>query len=200
MGMMERGGHVRAFVVDGQGKAELQKQVCEHVEAGAAIFGDELQSYEGLNADYEHAVMDHAVEYVNGNVHTNNLESFWNLLKRSLKGTYVGVEPFYLFGYLDEQAFRFNNRKAAGDWERCSELVSSVLDKRLTYAELTGKLGENAKLTLSAGFVAVAGSLRVPRRPRAVWDSDRLAADIPFHGDLVLLLRVERRARDLLNP
>jgi hypothetical protein len=101
-----------------------------------------LLSYEGLDADYQHAVINHAVEYVNGNVHTNNLEGFWSLLKRGLKGTYVSVGPFHLFRYLDEQAFRFNNRKAAGDWERCSELVSSVLDKRLTYAELTGKPGE----------------------------------------------------------
>jgi transposase-like protein len=142
MGVMERGGNVRAFVVENRTKKELQKQVREHVEAGAAIFTDELLSYEGLDADYHHAVINHAVEYVNGNVHTNNLEGFWNLLKRGLKGTYVSVEPFHLFRYLDEQAFRFNNRKAAGDWERCSELVSQVLGKRLTYAELTGKLGE----------------------------------------------------------
>jgi len=65
-----------------------------------------LQSYEGLDADYKHAVVDHAVEYVNGNVHTNNLEGFWNLLKRGLHGTYVSVEPFHLFRYIDEQAFR----------------------------------------------------------------------------------------------
>jgi transposase-like protein len=142
MGMMERGGNVRAFVVDNRRGSELQKQVREHVEAGAAIFSDELQSYQGLDADYRHAVVDHAVEYVNGNVHTNNLEGFWSLLKRGLHGTYVSVEPFHLFRYIDEQAFRFNNRKAAGDWERCSELVSHILDKRLTYAELTGKLGE----------------------------------------------------------
>jgi transposase-like protein len=142
MGFMERGGRVRAKVVEGRTKKELQKQVREHVEAGAATFTDELLSYEGLDADYRHAVINHAVEYVSGNVHTNNLEGFWSLLKRGLKGTYVSVEPFHLFRYLDEQAFRFNNRKAAGDWERCSELVSNILNKRLTYAELTGKLGE----------------------------------------------------------
>jgi hypothetical protein len=101
-----------------------------------------LQSYQRLDADYKHAVVDHAIEYVNGNAHTNNLEGFWSLLKRWLHGTYVSVEPFHLFRYIDEQAFRFNNRKAAGDWQRCSELVSNILGKRLTYAELTGKLGE----------------------------------------------------------
>jgi transposase-like protein len=142
MGMMERGGNVRAFVVDNRTKKELQQQVREHIEAGAAIFSDELKSYEGLDADYQHAVVDHAIEYVSGNVHTNNMEGFWSLLKRGLHGTYVSVEPFHLFRYIDEQAFRFNNRKAAGDWERCSELVSNILDKRVTYAQLTGKVGE----------------------------------------------------------
>ncbi len=71
MGMLERGGNVRAFVVDNRRKKELQKHVREHVEAGSAIFSDELKSYEGLESDYQHAVINHAVEYVNGNVHTN---------------------------------------------------------------------------------------------------------------------------------
>jgi transposase-like protein len=142
MGMMERGGDVRAFVVDNRTKKELQQQIRQHIEVGAAIFSDELKSYDGLDGDYQHAVVDHAIEYVKGNVHTNNMEGFWSLLKRGLHGTYVSVEPFHLFRYIDEQAFRFNNRKAAGDWERCSELVSNILDKRVTYAQLTGKLGE----------------------------------------------------------
>src|SRR5216683_4177621 len=142
MGFMERGGRVRAKVVESRTKKELQREVRDHVEAGAAIFTDELLSYEGLDADYQHAVINHAVEYVNGNVHTNNLEGFWNLLKRGLKGTYVSVAPFHLFRYLDEQACRFNNRTAAGDWKRTSELDSQMLGKRLPYAELTGKLGE----------------------------------------------------------
>jgi transposase-like protein len=143
MGMVERGGRVRAFVVENRTKKELQQKIHEHIEAGSAIFSDELQSYDGLDADYRHAVINHAVEYVNGNVHTNSIENFWSLLKRGLKGTYVSVEPFHLFRYIDEQAFRYNTRKAdGGDWERCSELVSNILDKRVTYAELTGKLGE----------------------------------------------------------
>jgi hypothetical protein len=70
------------------------------------------------------------------------MEGFWSPLKRGLHGTYVSVEPFHLFRYIDEQAFRFNNRKAAGDWERCSDLVSNILDKRVTYGQLTGKVGE----------------------------------------------------------
>jgi len=141
MGMLERGGNVRAFVVDNRRKKELQKQVREHVEAGAAIFSDELKSYNGLESDYQHAVINHAVEYVNGNVHTNTMENFWSLLKRGLHGTYISVEPYHLFRYIDEQAFRFNNRKMT-DAERFDIGVREIVGKRLTYAELTGKVGE----------------------------------------------------------
>ena len=144
MGMMERGGNVRAFVVDDRRKAGLQRQVREHVEAGAAIYSDELKSYDGLNVDYDHAVINHAVEYVNGKVHTNGMENFWSLLKRSLHGTYVSVEPFHLFRYIDEQAFRYNNRKDMNDADRFSLAVSQIIGKRLTYAEVTGKVGETA--------------------------------------------------------
>ncbi len=106
MGMIERGGKVRLQVVDNRRKHELQKQVREHVEARGAIFTDELKSYDGLESDFQHAVINHAIEYVNGNVHTNTMENFWSLLKRGLHGTYISVEPFHLFLYLDEQAFR----------------------------------------------------------------------------------------------
>jgi transposase-like protein len=139
-GMMERGGEARAFVVDSRRKRELQKQVREHVEAGTAIFSDELKSYEGLESEYQHAVINHAIEYVNGNVHTNTMENFWSLLKRGLHGTYVSVEPYHLFRYVDEQAFRFNNRKMT-DGERFSAVVSQIVGKRVTFAELTGKVG-----------------------------------------------------------
>jgi transposase-like protein len=138
VGMLERGGNVRAMVVDTRKKHELQKQVREHVEAGAAIFTDELKSYNGLESDYQHAVINHAVEYVNENVHTNGMENFWSLLKRGLHGTYISVEPFHLFRYVDEQAFRFNNRKMT-DAERFDVGVRQIVGKRLTYAELTGK-------------------------------------------------------------
>jgi transposase-like protein len=144
MGMLERGGDVRAVVVDNRRRSELQKQVREHVEAGAALYSDELKSYEGLSAEYDHAVINHAVEYVNGNIHTNGMENFWSLLKRGLHGTYVSVEPFHLFRYIDEQAFRYNNRKDMNDADRFSLAVSQIIGKRLTYAEVTGKVGETA--------------------------------------------------------
>jgi transposase-like protein len=139
MGMLERGGNVRAMVVDNRRKKELQKQVHEHIEAGAAIFSDELRSYDGLETDYQHAVINHAVEYVNGNIHTNGMENLWSLLKRGLHGTYVSVEPFHLFRYIDEQAFRYNNRRDMNDYDRFELAMSQIVGKRLTYEQLTGK-------------------------------------------------------------
>jgi transposase-like protein len=141
MGMLERGGKVRVRHVKNRRKAELQKQVREHVEVGAAIFTDELLSYDGLSGDYKHAVINHAVQYADGNVHTNGMENFWSLLKCGLHGTYISVEPFHLFRYIDEQAFRFNNRKMT-DAERFDIGVRQIMGKRLTYAELTGKSSE----------------------------------------------------------
>jgi transposase-like protein len=141
-GMVERGGKVRAGSVGSRRTEELQGAIREHVEAGAAIFSDELASYKGLDADYAHAVINHAVEYVNGNTHTNTIENFWALLKRGLHGTYVSVEPFHLFRYIDEQAFRYNNRKDMNDGDRFTTAMQQIVGKRLTYAELTGKTGE----------------------------------------------------------
>jgi transposase-like protein len=142
LGIIERGGKVRTAVVPNRRKNTLQSEVRANVEAGSAVYTDFLLSYEGLDADYLHGVVDHAIEYVNGNVHTNTMENFWSLLKRGLHGTYVSVEPFHLFRYLDEQAFRFNTRKDTTDAERFALAVSQITSKRLTYAELTGKVGE----------------------------------------------------------
>ncbi len=110
----------------------------KHVEAGSALYTDALPSYSGLAQEYAHAVVDHAVAYVDGRVHTNGLENFWSLLKRGINGTYVSVEPFHLFRYLDEQTFRYNHRKL-NDGERFSLAVSGICGKRLTYGQLTGK-------------------------------------------------------------
>jgi len=141
MGILERGGKVRAKVVATRKKHELQAEVYKHVEAGSALYSDALKSYDGLEADYAHQVVDHAVQYVDGRVHTNGLENFWSLLKRGISGTYVSVEPFHLFRYLDEQMFRFNNRKDINDAGRFNLVVSQIVGKRLTFAELTGKVG-----------------------------------------------------------
>jgi len=139
MGILERGGEVRAMVVPDRRRQTLHEAVKNHVEAGSALYTDQLLSYNGLEGDYAHQVINHAIKYVDGSIHTNGLENFWSLLKRSIAGTYVSVEPFHLFGYLDEQTFRFNNRKEMNDGDRFSKVVSQVKDKRVTYKELTGK-------------------------------------------------------------
>jgi transposase-like protein len=102
-GLLERGGEVRCVVKPNQRRAAMQSTVRENVEPGTAVYTDGLQSYKGLDADYLHGVVDHAVGYVLGRVHTNGLENFWSLLKRTLGGTYVAVAPEHLTRYLDEQ-------------------------------------------------------------------------------------------------
>jgi len=97
------------------------------------VYTDDFMSYLGLPSDYEHKVIDHAERYVDGRVHTNGLENFWSLLKRGLKGTYVSVEPFHLFRYLDEQSFRYNYREDLNDRDRFDLAVSQVVGKRLTW-------------------------------------------------------------------
>jgi transposase-like protein len=139
MGFLERDGEVRVMVVDNRRKGVLQGEVRKNVSAGSALYSDALASYEGLDGDFFHQIVDHAVAYVDGKVHTNGLENFWSLLKRGLKGTYVSVEPFHLFRYLDEQAFRYNYRRDMNDADRFSLALSKISGKRLTYKELTGK-------------------------------------------------------------
>jgi len=146
MGILERGGHVRTHVIPDRQKETLHPIVREHVHAGAALFTDEMGGYKGLSDEYEHGIIDHAVKYVDGRVHTNGLENFWSLLKRGLSGTYVSVEPFHLFRYLDEQAFRFNYRgtkeNPITDADRFSIAASQLAGKRITFAQLTGKAGQ----------------------------------------------------------
>lgn len=138
MGLLERHGEVRTMVVSGTKRRTLHGEVSNHVEAGSTVYSDALRSYNQLGEDYVHHVINHAVEYVNGHIHTNGIENFWSLLKRSLKGTYVAVEPFHLFRYLDEQAFRFNKRKGT-DADRFLAVVSLITGKRLEYKQLIGQ-------------------------------------------------------------
>lgn len=138
MGLLERNGKVRAKVIADATQATLHGEVRQHVEQGAELFTDGWKAYGGLSPDYIHQVIDHAEKYVDGQIHTNGIENFWSLLKRGIKGTYVSVEPFHLFRYLDEQAFRFNTRKGK-DADRFIEAVGSITGKRLTYDELIGK-------------------------------------------------------------
>jgi transposase-like protein len=140
-GLLERhgeGSKVRTKVIFNRSQETLQGEVRRNVEPGSEVFTDAFRSYLGLSADYVHAFTDHAETYVRGNVHSNGIENFWSLLKRSIKGTYVSVEPFHLFRYLDEQAFRFNERKG-NDADRFLSVVKAIAGKRLTREELTGK-------------------------------------------------------------
>ena len=142
LGILERGGEVRASVIPSRRKKSVQGEVRNHVKAGSEVYTDALLSYQGLDYQgYAHKVIDHAERYVDGRVHTNGLENFWSLLKRGVKGTYVSVEPFHLFRYLDEQVFRYNFRELPHDGARFEHVASHVLGKRLTYAEVTGKIG-----------------------------------------------------------
>ncbi len=137
-GLLEREtGKIRTSVVTTRRKGELQRRIRDNVAVGTAVYTDALKSYDGLDSDYAHKVVDHAEQYVDGNVHTNRLENFWSLLKRAIKGTYVSVEPFHLFRYLDEQAFRYNERKLTSA-ERFQKVLDSIVGKRLTYALVRG--------------------------------------------------------------
>ena len=138
MGMLERDGEVRASVVTERDAATLQGAIRENVERGSILFSDSFTAYEGLYTDFVHKVVNHAERYVDGQIHTNGIENFWSLLKRGLKGTYISVQPFHLFRYVDEQAFRFNNRKA-NDSERFLTACASISGRRLTYNKLLGK-------------------------------------------------------------
>ena len=141
MGILERTkdgkpSTVRTSVVANRKKKTLQAEVREHVEAGSALYTDFLLSYEGLDSNYAHQVVDH----------TNGLENFWSLLKRGIKGTYVSVEPFHLFRYLDEQVYRYNNRKHMNDFDRFKAAMSGIVGKRLTWKQATGK-DDDSRLT-----------------------------------------------------
>lgn len=141
MGLLQRhgdGSRVRLEVVKNRKRHQLQETIAANVEVGTNLYTDSLRSYDRMaTRGYVHQVIDHAEAYVDGQVHTNGLENFWSLLKRALKGTYVSVEPFHLFRYLDEQMYRFNSRKMT-DAARFFASLSGVLGKRLTYNALTG--------------------------------------------------------------
>ena len=147
-GMLQRDGRIRAKVMPDRKRENLQLEIKKHIQTGSALYTDEWVAYKGLETDYQHQVVDHAMQYVNGRVHTNGLENFWSLLKRGLAGTYISVEPFHLFRYLDEQVFRYNNRATKdnplNDSDRFSYVVSKLFGKRLTFAQLTGKLCETS--------------------------------------------------------
>jgi len=137
-GLLDREtGRVHTKHVSTRRKGDLQAEIRKVVEPGSELNTDALKSYEGLD-EYTHKVIDHAEAYVDGTVHTNRMENFWSLLKRTIKGTYVSVEPFHLFRYLDEQSFRYNERKD-NDQGRFLKVLNSIAGKRLTWDVLTAQ-------------------------------------------------------------
>jgi transposase-like protein len=148
MGMLDRElRQVRAKVVPNVTRKTLQDEILAQVEKHSAIYTDGWSGYDGLAAkDFIHETVNHMEEYVRGQVHTQGIENFWSLLRRTLRGTYVAVEPFHLDAYLTEQVFRYSNRATKDnpidDADRFMLAVSQIVGKRLTYDELTGKVME----------------------------------------------------------
>jgi transposase-like protein len=141
MGLLQRDGDVRAAVAPNRHKAHVTAHIRNNVAPGSFLATDDYTGYDGLAEDYQHYIVNHAMEYVwgQGRVHTNGMENFWSLLKRTLKGTYVSVDPFHLVRYIDEQCFRFNKRRLT-DAERFVIVLAQTIGRRLTYNELTGKV------------------------------------------------------------
>jgi transposase-like protein len=148
VGVLDReSGHVRAEVAQNRERTTLDSIVQNNVRFGSTIFTDDHVGYSGLRTRYAHEIINkHLTGYVRGQVHTQGIENFWSLLKRGLSGTYVAVDPQHLSRYVDEQVFRFNSRKVGDrkvtDRERFELALSQVLGRRLTFAEVTGKVGE----------------------------------------------------------
>lgn len=170
MGLLERNSpekhsRVKLRVVRNVRRSQLQKEIKEKVVKGSEVFTDALRSYTGIEKEYVHQVIDHAECYAKGHVHTNGLENFWSLLKRGIKGTYVSVEPFHLFRYLDEQAFRFNERKD-NDAGRFIKAARGIIGKGLRYVKLTGKTGD--------------AGLPIPQTTKAWWTETWLLNHLGF--------------------
>jgi transposase-like protein len=138
LGMIERGGAVHAEVVPNIKAKTVRPRIYESVQVGSRLYTDALSTYSSMNMAFDHKVIDHAERYVDGQVHTNTIENFWSLVKRGLGGTYISVEPFHLFRYLDERVFTFNMREHT-DFNRFSAVLQAIAGRRLTYAGVTGQ-------------------------------------------------------------
>jgi transposase-like protein len=154
VGILERASgkkpkRIRTSVISDRKRNTMAPEIAAHIEVGSQVHSDEWAQNWRMDDRYEHKIVNHLSEYVNGNCHTNSVENFWSLLKRGIYGTYLAVEPFHLFRYVDEQAFRFNNRKDAegeviSDFDRFKTALSQIVGKRLTYKALTGKEAETS--------------------------------------------------------
>lgn len=146
-GLLERGGPVRARVVPNVEADTLLPVIHQDVQQGATVYTDSHASYQSLAARFVHGFIDHTTAYVKDKIHVNGLENFWSLLKRAIRGSYVAVAPFHLERYVDEEAFRYNERKGT-DWTRFVAAMKGIIGRRLTYRELCAIDG--------AGFMGIA--------------------------------------------
>ena len=145
MGMKDRNTReIRAKVIPNVKRETLHAQIMQNIGKGSTVYTDGWMGYQHLKytQSFVHDTVNHVDQYVKGQVHTQGIENFWSLLKRTLNGTYVAVEPFHLDRYVDEQVFRFNTSRTMNDGQRFAKVLSQVAGKRLTYAEVTGKVGE----------------------------------------------------------
>jgi transposase-like protein len=137
MGMLERNTKkVRVKMIENTESVTLQATIRQNVDAGSELLTDSWMGYRGLSKDFLHGFVNHVKEYVHGHVHTNGLENFWSLLKRAIKGTYVNVEPYHLHRYVEEQAFRYNERLVK-DGDRFLMVLRGIVGKRITCKQLT---------------------------------------------------------------
>jgi transposase-like protein len=150
---------VRCAVVPNVRRDTLQNMLLKNIKYGSTVYTDNAVGYDKVAYNFVHDIINHTKEYVRGRVHTNSMENFWSLLKRGLKGTYVCVEPFHLSRYVDEQVFRFNNRKEGDhkltDAERFAAAMSGLAGRRLTYSDLTGKSDSPHHQTTGTGTAEV---------------------------------------------
>ena len=145
LGILERAedgkpSRVRAVVVKNLSKRQLHQNIHDTVARGSHLYTDTTYQYataKGIRAFYQHEAINHAKEYVRGQVHTNSLENFWSLLKRAIKGTYVSIDPFHLFRYVDEQVRRYNERSGT-DRSRFVRVLADIVGRRITYRDLIG--------------------------------------------------------------
>jgi transposase-like protein len=136
-GMAQRGGDVRSMPVPDVTGQTLKSIINNNVEKGAKIMTDHFSGYSGLIKDFAHRRVSHLKKtYVNGEIHTQNIENFWGLLKRGILGIYHHTSAEHLHRYCSEFEFRHNTRKI-DDGERFTSVLHRSAGRRLTYQQLT---------------------------------------------------------------
>ncbi|HIP28590.1 MAG TPA: IS1595 family transposase [Sulfurovum sp.] len=135
VGMVERGGRVKACIVDNVQSKTLSAKIIKNVKETANLCTDEWIGYKGISRIYDHSVIKHNEgEYVRGRVHTNTIEGFWSLMKRGIIGIYHSTSKKHLQKYVDEFVFRYNSRELS-ESVRFNVLLANT-ETRTTYKGL----------------------------------------------------------------